>query len=148
MILGLTEEDALVDFSPLGNVTLTSPELFFQLVIPYFPTESTLMDVSFSSLDILSLTEYTQLTITLPERHIVLALATAWLIVFLGVCRGTTWMAWAIRFTATIPYLMLFILLIRGLSLPGASLGLTFLFSSASASISSLKVTKVIDGYG
>ncbi|KHJ86769.1 Sodium:neurotransmitter symporter family protein [Oesophagostomum dentatum] len=91
-------------------------------------------------LDILSLTDYTQLSITLPERHIVLALATAWLIVFMGVCRGNTWMSWAIRFTATIPYLMLFILLIRGLSLPGASLGLTFLFSSASDDISSLKL--------
>ncbi|KHJ86952.1 Sodium:neurotransmitter symporter family protein [Oesophagostomum dentatum] len=34
----------------------------------------------------------------------------------------------------------LFILLIRGLSLPGASLGLTFLFSSASDDISSLKL--------
>ncbi|KIH54934.1 Sodium:neurotransmitter symporter family protein, partial [Ancylostoma duodenale] len=117
---GITPEDAQVDFSPLGNVTLTSSELFFHL-------------------DILSLTDYTHLTITLPERHIVLALATAWLLVYLGVCRGTTWMSWAIRFTATIPYLMLFILLIRGLSLPGASLGLKFLFSSASDSISSLK---------
>ncbi|VDN28407.1 unnamed protein product [Cylicostephanus goldi] len=58
------------------------------------------------SLDILSLEDYTHLNITLPERHIVLALATAWLIVFMGVCRGTTWMARAIRFTATIPYLM------------------------------------------
>ncbi|KHJ93123.1 Sodium:neurotransmitter symporter family protein [Oesophagostomum dentatum] len=120
-ILVITPEDDLVDFSPLGNVTLTSSELFFHL-------------------DILSLTDYTQLSITLPERHIVLALATAWLIVFMGVCRGNTWMSWAIRFTATIPYLMLFILLIRGLSLPGASLGLTFLFSSASDDISSLKL--------
>ncbi|KAL6725544.1 hypothetical protein Aduo_007590 [Ancylostoma duodenale] len=120
-ISGITPEDAQVDFSPLGNVTLTSSELFFHL-------------------DILSLTDYTHLTITLPERHIVLALATAWLLVYLGVCRGTTWMSWAIRFTATIPYLMLFILLIRGLSLPGASLGLKFLFSSASDSISSLKM--------
>ncbi|EPB80319.1 Sodium:neurotransmitter symporter family protein [Ancylostoma ceylanicum] len=58
-------------------------------------------------LDILSLTDYTHLSITLPERHIVLALATAWLLVYLGVCRGTTWMSWAIRFTATIPYLMM-----------------------------------------
>ncbi|KIH44150.1 hypothetical protein ANCDUO_25834, partial [Ancylostoma duodenale] len=37
-------------------------------------------------------------------------------------------------------WLDLFILLIRGLSLPGASLGLKFLFSSASDSISSLKM--------
>ncbi|KAK6745460.1 hypothetical protein RB195_011903 [Necator americanus] len=118
---GLTPNDAAVDFSALGNVTLTSSELFFHL-------------------DILSLTNYTDLSITLPESHIVLALATAWLLVFLGVCRGTTWMSWAIRFTATIPYLMLFILLIRGLSLPGASVGLTYLFSSASDSISSLKM--------
>ncbi|VDL63660.1 unnamed protein product [Nippostrongylus brasiliensis] len=83
---------------------------------------------------------YTALKWTLPKQHIVLALAAAWLLVFAGVCRGTTWMSWAIRFTATIPYLLLFILLIRGLSLPGASLGLTFLFSSASVSISSLKM--------
>ncbi|WKY03111.1 hypothetical protein Q1695_016425 [Nippostrongylus brasiliensis] len=120
-ILGLTDADSAVDFSPLGNTTLTSAELFFHL-------------------DILSLTSYTALKWTLPKQHIVLALAAAWLLVFAGVCRGTTWMSWAIRFTATIPYLLLFILLIRGLSLPGASLGLTFLFSSASVSISSLKM--------
>ncbi|WKY03110.1 hypothetical protein Q1695_016425 [Nippostrongylus brasiliensis] len=118
---GLTDADSAVDFSPLGNTTLTSAELFFHL-------------------DILSLTSYTALKWTLPKQHIVLALAAAWLLVFAGVCRGTTWMSWAIRFTATIPYLLLFILLIRGLSLPGASLGLTFLFSSASVSISSLKM--------
>ncbi|VDP24056.1 unnamed protein product [Heligmosomoides polygyrus] len=97
-------------------------------------------DCSCFSLDILSLTSYTELTLTLPQRHIVLALVAAWLLVFAGVCRGTTWMSWAIRFTATIPYLLLLILLIRGLSLPGASLGLSFLFSSAFDSISSMKV--------
>lgn len=118
---GITDADASVDFSPLRNLTLTSAELFFHL-------------------DILSLTSYTELTLTLPQRHIVLALVAAWLLVFAGVCRGTTWMSWAIRFTATIPYLLLLILLIRGLSLPGASLGLSFLFSSAFDSISSMKM--------
>ncbi|KAK5976151.1 hypothetical protein GCK32_000513 [Trichostrongylus colubriformis] len=115
----ITEADASVDFGPLVNKTLTSAELFFHL-------------------DILSLTSYTELILTLPQRHIVLALAAAWLLVFAGVCRSTTWMAWATRITATIPYLMLFILLVRGLSLPGASVGLTFLFTSALGSISSL----------
>lgn len=46
--------------------------------------------------------------------------------------------------TRRILLFQLFILLIRGLSLPGASLGLTFLFSSASDSISSLKVNTYI----
>ncbi|KIH51202.1 hypothetical protein ANCDUO_18713 [Ancylostoma duodenale] len=32
-ISGITPEDAQVDFSPLGNVTLTSSELFFHLDI-------------------------------------------------------------------------------------------------------------------
>ncbi|PIO66956.1 hypothetical protein TELCIR_11315 [Teladorsagia circumcincta] len=117
----LTDDDAAVDFGPLINKTLTSAEIFFHL-------------------DILSLTSYTELILTLPQRHIVLALTAAWLLVFAGVCRSTTWMAWATRITATIPYLMLFILLVRGLSLPGASVGLTFLFSSAFGSISSLDV--------
>uniref|UniRef100_A0A0K0DIU8 Transporter n=1 Tax=Angiostrongylus cantonensis TaxID=6313 RepID=A0A0K0DIU8_ANGCA len=82
------------------------------------------------SFDILSLTSYTQLAPSLPQRHIVLALTSAWLLIFICICKGTTWMTWAFRLTATIPYLMLFILLIRGLSLPGASIGLSFLFSS------------------
>ncbi|XGW14701.1 hypothetical protein V3C99_000739 [Haemonchus contortus] len=116
---GITAEDAAVDFGPLMNKTLTPAEIFFHL-------------------DILSLTSYTKLILTLPERHIVLALTAAWLLVFAGVCRSTTWMAWATRITATIPYLMLFILLVRGLSLPGAGVGLTFLFSSAFDNISSL----------
>ncbi|KAK6034849.1 Sodium:neurotransmitter symporter family protein [Cooperia oncophora] len=97
-----------------------------------------LYDATYSSLDILSLTSYTELILTLPQRHIVLALTAAWLLVFAGVCRSTTWMAWATRITATIPYLLLFILLVRGLSLPGAGVGLSFLFSSAFGSISSL----------
>ncbi|KAE9415170.1 hypothetical protein Angca_009381, partial [Angiostrongylus cantonensis] len=92
------------------------------------------------SFDILSLTSYTQLAPSLPQRHIVLALTSAWLLIFICICKGTTWMTWAFRLTATIPYLMLFILLIRGLSLPGASIGLSFLFSSVSNSVLSLKI--------
>ncbi|KAJ1367501.1 transporter [Parelaphostrongylus tenuis] len=117
----LTALNASVDFGPVKNVTLAPSEQFFHY-------------------DILSLASDTQLTSTLPQRHIVLALSITWLLAFAGTCRGTTWISWAFRFTATIPYLMLLILLIRGLSLPGANIGLSFLFSSTSDSLPSFEM--------
>ncbi|VDM38373.1 unnamed protein product, partial [Toxocara canis] len=62
------------------------------------------------------------------QSHLVLALAIAWILVFFGVFKGIGSIGWAVTITATLPYLLLGILLLRGLSLPGANQGLAFLF--------------------
>ncbi|VDO58424.1 unnamed protein product [Haemonchus placei] len=108
------------------------------------PWENRLLEFRFRIFHLLN----SFLILTLPQRHIVLALTAAWLLVFAGVCRSTTWMAWATRITATIPYLMLFILLVRGLSLPGAGVGLTFLFSSMWAAAAEQVLFEISVGTG
>ncbi|XP_078056862.1 inactive sodium-dependent neutral amino acid transporter B(0)AT3 [Mustelus asterias] len=60
---------------------------------------------------------------------LVMCLAAAWLIVYCGVLRGIESLGKAIYFTATFPYLVLLIFLVRGLTLPGAIHGLTYLFT-------------------
>ncbi|CAD5207883.1 unnamed protein product [Bursaphelenchus okinawaensis] len=60
------------------------------------------------------------------QTHLVVALAIAWALVFLGVFKGIGSIGWAVTLTATLPYLLLLILLIRGLSLTGAGEGIKF----------------------
>ncbi|KAI1725383.1 sodium:neurotransmitter symporter family domain-containing protein [Ditylenchus destructor] len=62
------------------------------------------------------------------QGHLLIALAVAWIFVFFGVFKGLGSIGWAVTVTATVPYLLLFILLLRGISLKGASVGLSFLF--------------------
>ncbi|KAK2507303.1 hypothetical protein MC885_005946 [Smutsia gigantea] len=56
-------------------------------------------------------------------------LAACWAIVYLCVIRGIESTGKAIYFTASFPYLVLTIFLIRGLALPGATAGLVHLFT-------------------
>ncbi|KAI5938857.1 Inactive sodium-dependent neutral amino acid transporter B(0)AT3 [Manis javanica] len=56
-------------------------------------------------------------------------LAACWAIVYLCVIRGIESTGKAIYFTASFPYLVLTIFLIRGLTLPGATAGLVHLFT-------------------
>ncbi|KAF1748587.1 hypothetical protein GCK72_025054 [Caenorhabditis remanei] len=63
------------------------------------------------------------------QSHLVLSLAAAWLLVFFGVFKGLGSIAQTMNVTATVPYLLLSILLLRGISLPGANKGLSFLFT-------------------
>jgi len=57
-----------------------------------------------------------------------LCLAFSWLVVFLCLMKGVKSSGKVVYFTATFPYFILFALLIRGVTLPGASVGLKFLF--------------------
>ncbi|XP_012686876.2 sodium-dependent neutral amino acid transporter B(0)AT3-like [Clupea harengus] len=60
---------------------------------------------------------------------IIVCLGTAWLVVYICFIRGIETIGKAVYFTATFPYLVLTIFLIRALSLPGATDGLIYLFT-------------------
>ncbi|KAJ8288113.1 hypothetical protein COCON_G00007720 [Conger conger] len=60
---------------------------------------------------------------------LVLCLATAWCLVYICFIRGIETIGKAVYITATFPYLVLTIFLIRALTLPGATSGLVYLFS-------------------
>lgn len=53
-------------------------------------------------------------------------LLVVWIICYLCIFRGVKWTGKVVYLTASFPYVMLFCLLVRGLTLPGASLGLEF----------------------
>ncbi|CAN9503799.1 unnamed protein product [Ophioblennius macclurei] len=59
----------------------------------------------------------------------VICLATAWCLVYICFIRGIETIGKAVYVTATFPYLVLTIFLIRALTLPGATDGLTYLFT-------------------
>ncbi|XP_029796970.1 inactive sodium-dependent neutral amino acid transporter B(0)AT3 isoform X2 [Suricata suricatta] len=63
------------------------------------------------------------------QGRLLACLAAAWAIVYLCVIRGIESTGKAIYFTALFPYLVLTVFLIRGLTLPGAVRGLTYLFT-------------------
>ncbi|KAJ8354409.1 hypothetical protein SKAU_G00219760 [Synaphobranchus kaupii] len=60
---------------------------------------------------------------------LVLCLATAWCLVYICFIRGIETIGKAVYITATFPYLVLTIFLVRALTLPGATVGLTYLFT-------------------
>ncbi|CAJ0580888.1 unnamed protein product, partial [Mesorhabditis spiculigera] len=76
------------------------------------------------------------------EVHLVLALAVAWMLVFFGVFKGIGSIGWMGSVTATVPYLLLMILFIRGISLPGADDGLHFFFTPKLEKLWSLPMWK------
>ncbi|KAM4631101.1 sodium-dependent neutral amino acid transporter B(0)AT3-like [Polymixia lowei] len=59
----------------------------------------------------------------------VICLATAWCVVYICFIRGIETIGKAVYVTATFPYLVLTIFLIRALTLPGATDGLVYLFT-------------------
>lgn len=60
---------------------------------------------------------------------LVLCLATAWCLVYVCFIRGIETIGKAVYVTATFPYLVLTIFLVRALTLPGAFIGLRYLFT-------------------
>ncbi|XP_069411863.1 inactive sodium-dependent neutral amino acid transporter B(0)AT3 isoform X2 [Ovis canadensis] len=63
------------------------------------------------------------------QWRLLLCLAVSWAVVYLCVIRGIETTGKAIYFTALFPYLVLTVFLVRGLTLPGAMQGLTYLFT-------------------
>ncbi|XP_013361353.1 PREDICTED: sodium-dependent neutral amino acid transporter B(0)AT3 isoform X1 [Chinchilla lanigera] len=63
------------------------------------------------------------------QWRLLLCQAASWAVVYLCVSRGIETTGKAIYFTALFPYLVLTIFLVRGLTLPGATEGLIYLFT-------------------
>ncbi|KAM3596471.1 uncharacterized protein V6R79_015022 [Siganus canaliculatus] len=64
-----------------------------------------------------------------PQWWLVLCLASSWLVIYICFIKGIDSMGKAVYVTATFPYLVLTIFLIRALTLPGATDGLKYLFT-------------------
>lgn len=60
------------------------------------------------------------------QWHLVLSLAVAWVIVFACLFQGVKSSGKVVYFTALFPYVVLLILLVRGVTLEGASEGLKY----------------------
>uniref|UniRef100_A0A914WCA1 Transporter n=1 Tax=Plectus sambesii TaxID=2011161 RepID=A0A914WCA1_9BILA len=104
-----------------NKLSMTSTEAFFHFqVLHRTPVINVTTDI-FNHTETVTHAELGPL-----QGQIVLALAVAWILTFFCVSNGIGSIGWAVYFTTTVPYLLLIILLFRGLSLDGASDGVHF----------------------
>ncbi|KAL3121949.1 hypothetical protein niasHT_001948 [Heterodera trifolii] len=87
------------------------------------------------------------------RQDLALYLLICWIICYFCIFKGVKWTGKVVYLTASFPYLMLFFLLLRGLSLPGASLGLEFYLKPDFSKLLESKVwvdavTQVFFSYG
>lgn len=71
---------------------------------------------------------------------IVLSLAVAYVLIYFTIWKGVESSGKVVYFTALFPYLLLFVMLIRGLTLEGASEGLYYLFNPDFSKLGNVKV--------
>jgi len=76
----------------------------------------------------------------LPDPTLAGCLAVCWLLLYMTLRKGVSSSGKVAYFTAIFPYLVMLTLLIRGLTLPGASQGLLFFFTPQWEKLGSLKV--------
>ena len=60
------------------------------------------------------------------QLHLLIPLLVTWLLMYLCICRGVKLVGKVVWFTVPIPWIMLLILTVRGLTLPGSTQGLAF----------------------
>lgn len=107
----------------LKNGSMTSSEAFFHF-------------------EVLNRTLANNPTLGDVQMHTLICLGVAWILVYIGVSKGIGSIGWAVSITATIPYLLCLILLLRGISLPGSEIGLRFLFTADFSRLKSISLWK------
>uniref|UniRef100_A0A914HN92 Transporter n=1 Tax=Globodera rostochiensis TaxID=31243 RepID=A0A914HN92_GLORO len=105
-----------------GGQAMPAPEAFF-----YFQVLNRTMDVQEAGLGQI-------------QEHLLISLIISWIVVFFGVFKGLGSIGWAVSITATLPYFLLVILLLRSISLEGASTGLVYLFKPELKNLWNLKL--------
>jgi len=76
----------------------------------------------------------------LPDPPLAGCLAVCWLLIYVSLRKGVSSSGKVAYFTAIFPYVVMIIMLIRGLTLPGAVKGLKFFFTPQWDKLASLKV--------